>query len=74
MTESIMPLTPPLSPMRLCRNNKNRAQTGRKRRSGGKLLERQPFAYKIHMLHILEMTPPFTNIGAPFLKDRILRL
>jgi hypothetical protein len=59
---------------RLCRNNKNRAQTRRKRRSGGKVLKRQPFTCEIHTFHILEMTPLPTNIDYLFLKDRILRL
>ena len=68
------PLTLSLSPGRLCRNNKNRAQTSRKRRSGGKVLERQPLICNIQTVHILEMTPLSTSIVYPFLKDRILRL
>jgi hypothetical protein len=32
----IVPLTLPLSPVGLCRDNKNRAKIGRKRWSGGK--------------------------------------
>src|SRR4030042_6097224 len=65
---------PPLPLKRLCRNNKNRAQTSRKRRSGEKVLERQPFICNIQTVHLLEMTPLSTSIVYPFLKDRILRL
>jgi hypothetical protein len=63
-----------LSPERLCRNKKNRLQTSWERQSGGKVLERQPFTSEFQTFHVLEMTPLFTSIDYPFLKDRILRL
>jgi hypothetical protein len=70
----ISPLTPSLSPRRLCRNNKYLVQPQWKRWSGRKVLERQPFTWEIRAIHLLEITPLSPSIDNPFLKDRILRL
>jgi hypothetical protein len=60
--------------MRRCRNSKKQTQTSRERRSGGKVLERQPYIFEIRTLHVLQIAPLSASIDYPFLKDRTPRI
>ncbi len=53
---------------------KTGSKTRRKRRSGGKVLGRQPYLSEIQTLHMIEIKQFSASTDYPFLKDRVLRL